>query len=169
MIITNYLFKYYYLFLNIIKLFMKKKFTVLVALLAFGFGLSSCEKEKDSDPDKSALIVGKNWKMTAATTDNQDVYMSFYEECERDNIMTFTSNGDYKIVEGATKCDPSAPNTYEEGSWSITGDKLTTLDDAFPFPVEFDILQLDNKTLKVSLEEPFFNSGQTTIVTYTAQ
>jgi len=148
---------------------MKNNFTIMVALLTLILGFSSCEKDKDAEPNKSDIIVGKNWKMSAATISGQDVFMSFYDECERDNIVTFNKDGKYKEVEGTTKCNSSDPDTYEEGTWSISGDKLTFRMSGSAASFEADIVQLDNKTLKYSIVDPIFGSGQVYINTYTAQ
>ncbi len=52
-------------------------------------------------------------------------YLTFTEDCRKDDLITydfFSSLGTYTIREGATKCDPNDPNTYEVGDWTINVD-----------------------------------------------
>lgn len=147
---------------------MKSNFTLSAVALAFVFGLSSCEKEKDAapEPSKAEIIAGKNWKMTAITVNGQDTY-SAYDACDRDDIYIFSKYSKYTIKEGATKCDPSNPDSIE-GTWSINGNKLIITEDGLSLAINADILQLDTKTLKYSFDEIVLGTGKY-VVTYTAQ
>ena len=52
-------------------------------------------------------------------------YLTFTENCRKDDLITydfFSGLGTYTIREGATKCDPNDPNTYEVGDWTINSD-----------------------------------------------
>jgi hypothetical protein len=100
--------------------------------LLLGLGLtaalvSGCKKDDDektpSTPSQSNTqkLCGKNWKMTAFTMSPgfmgfTDVY-SAMDACEKDNIFKFNTNGSCTEDEGATKCDPSDPQT-ENGTWA---------------------------------------------------
>jgi hypothetical protein len=45
--------------------------------------------------------------------------------CRKDDLIEyafFGGVGTYTIGEGATKCDPNDPNTYEAGAWTISAD-----------------------------------------------
>jgi hypothetical protein len=120
--------------------------SVLVLICA---SFSSCKKDKK---DKNELLTEKTWivvKQEAKTDpgDWQDDTNS-YDACELDNITRFLADGSYQITEGATKCDPSDPDTYEAGVWTLNsaGTQLTM--DGIPFTVE----RLDNSALIVTLQ-----------------
>ncbi|MDB5262252.1 MAG: hypothetical protein JWQ14_1533, partial [Adhaeribacter sp.] len=86
---------------------------------------SGCEKDNDP-PSKSELIVGKDWKIkTYFVSENNGVPYDLFmtpniNNCTKDDIYKFSSNGKYMIDEGATKCNPIHSQIYEEGTWVIT-------------------------------------------------
>ena len=139
-------------------------FLALICLVS----ISSCRKDSgEPDNQNEKMIVGKNWKLTAYTEDGDDVFFELYDACERDNIETFFADKTFKIDEGATKCDPSDPQTSASGNWSISGNKLTLSAPGLSLQFVTTIIALNSTTLKYSLINPF--GGETLIFTYTAQ
>ena len=52
-------------------------------------------------------------------------YLTFTLDCRKDDLITydfFSGQGTYTIREGATKCYPNDPNTYEVGDWTVNSD-----------------------------------------------
>ncbi len=130
---------------------MKNMKIILWAFAATALLLGSC---KDDEKSNTELLVDHQWKITSITSDPAidwtgtgvfvtDVY-SQYEACEKDDLTIFKSNGVVNYDQGATKCDPSDPQTTT-GTWAFSADeKILTLDGE-----SFDIITLDESTLKV--------------------
>ncbi len=152
-----------------------KKFDLLVLFVISALCLNSCKKGIDGLSDKSKIIVGKNWKMTAYTIDGVDSYTTLYPPCERDNLHLFTADGKFKVDEGATKCDANDPQVAETGNWEIRDNKLTFSDSASSLQLQATIIELSEKTLKYSVISPEIIVGgistgtPTLILTFTAQ
>ncbi len=110
---------------------MKKLLFLLLATVTLG----ACKKDAGSSPTSSNtdLLIAKHWQITAYTTDYTtngpisavDVYATAMP-CYLDNTTTFTSGGVVETDEGATKCDPSAPQKIMT-SWTydVTRNELT--------------------------------------------
>lgn len=84
--------------------------------LALCMILFSCDKE-DAGSSKTETLTNGSWKMRAYMTDyNKDgVYeentFAFLEDCYKDNIYSFNSNGNLNIYEGRSKCTSIDPQT----------------------------------------------------------
>lgn len=71
------------------------------------------------------------------------------DDCSKDDLLEFFTNGTYQLSEGPTKCDPSDPQVYQAGSWELTDDESgITLDG-----IEIVIEQINKNTLVLSREE----------------
>jgi hypothetical protein len=74
---------------------------------------TDCKKSSGSTtPPKTntQLLVQASWKFKSATVGGTD-YSSALQACEKDNIMTFVSNGTGTVDEGPTKCHPTDAQT----------------------------------------------------------
>jgi hypothetical protein len=108
-----------------------KNYLLLLAL-ASSVVLTSCGDDEDVAPTKTEMISNKNWTVTAETLAaagmTQDLY-SQMDACEKDNFVKFTSDGKGTFDEGATKCDPTDPQT-ENFNWSFgNNESVLTLSD----------------------------------------
>ena len=120
-----------------------KKITSLLLLAVLFF---SCDK-KDECSTNAASISG-TYKITAytykasPTSADQDYYpILFSDACERDDELTFNSNGTYQKTDVGVVC---APPQNDNGSWSLSGNTLTV--DGNPENIE----SFDCKTLIVA-------------------
>jgi hypothetical protein len=88
---------------------------------------------------KKDLVVDGKWKWTdlafVMNIGGKDSLINAWSEvdqCDRDDIMSFTSDGKGTIDEGSTKCDPSDPQ-IENITWEMldneTKVKVTTPDE----------------------------------------
>lgn len=86
---------------------------------------TGCKKDDDI-VSNSELILG-NWQLTGHTVNpalpifGSDLYNQ-YDNCEKDNLFIFESNGVTKVDEGATKCDAADPQTIT-GTYTFNPDK----------------------------------------------
>lgn len=167
-IIFKFHFKYIYM-----------KFThqlsiVLIAAILF----AACKPNNDDDaaPAKSKkeiLITGK-WKATgfvavtdtAGKTSTEDWFKDM-EPCEKDNFLTFNSDGTVTNDEGPLKCDPGDPQTYSGGTWELmNNDAQMKLVDGTDIQTA-DVIELNDNTFKLSMKETLSNGTLTLTATYT--
>lgn len=108
-----------------------KKISTLLLALTMAFTISSCSNDDDDNstpannnpgnnsPTKTEILTGRTWKITGATIDGQDIF-GIFDDCDKDNIYQWKTNGDYVVDEGATKCDPSDPQIETQSTWKFT-------------------------------------------------
>ena len=108
---------------------------ITTALVVCAFLFIASKNERKAEPSKEDLLIRKNWKVIAYSSYNNVVTVATNNEeyaqladCEKDNIFTFLSSKKYIIDEGLTKCHAEDPEKVEEGTWSLTGNKLTFID-----------------------------------------
>ncbi len=126
------------------------KFLPLVAILAF----ASCSKDDDASTIE-LLKNDKGWILKALVTDPPydilgtqvtDLYAQF-EACSKDDLTFFQDDNKYLFDEGATKCDPTDPQT-DTGIWLLSSDeKVMTVDGE-----SWDIVEINSSTLKVTYQ-----------------
>src|SRR5687768_4887999 len=95
---------------------------LLLVAVAFSFIFTACSKDDDAAPSKTEMLTGKNWKVSAETVSvnngtPNDVYASA-TACEKDNFISFATDGKFTFDEGATKCSSNEPQT-QAGTWSF--------------------------------------------------
>lgn len=138
----------------------------LVAVASVAF-LSSCGEDDPKPKTKTELISAHAWKMTkikvtVGTTSLEDVP----EACTADDSYTYEADGDYKFDEGATKCDPSDPQSGT-AEWEFKSDEtkieITGSDGGVSISYSFTILELTETKLRLKWD---FVTDQTYEVTY---
>lgn len=113
---------------------------------------TSCKKDDDDKKEETPASVEGTWKTTALTmsdsTATQDLYATM-DACEKDDLLRFNADKTVTELPGATKCDPSEPDSESGGAWSMSSDnkKLTTTDGVY------DVLTLDATTLKLQMKD----------------
>lgn len=133
-----------------------------LAFLSSLLVLGGCQKDDSSQPDpktKTELITSSTWKYNDAKVDQDndgkgdaDIPPGFVEACQLDNTLTFSSNGQGTVGEGATKCDPADPDTYPF-TWSFASNETVI---NFSSPVfagiggDFKIVSLSETELIIS-------------------
>lgn len=126
----------------------------LMMLLA----LASCKKE-DPVIEKTTkeYLTAHNWKMTAQVIDPginlggttiTDMFV-YLPDCTKDDVTKFESNGSITDDEGATKCDPTDPQTTTDGNWVLSSDnKTVTISYPNEDPTSIEIITINDNTLK---------------------
>ena len=137
--------------------------------------MASCKKD-DPAPVKTTkdYLTAHNWKMTAQVIDPgvningtiiTDIFV-FVPDCTKDDLTKFESNGSITDDEGATKCDPTDPQTTTDGKWVLSSDKKTmTITYPNEDPTSIEILTINDTTFKgkfTTVED--FGSGLITYV-----
>lgn len=154
--------------------------SALIFLLIFN--LPGCKKDKDEAqaPDVEALLLNKSWKLTAfmvspaidlgngATND----ILNTWDNCEKDDLYIFKPNNVFVSDEGATKCDPGAPQqTTASWSYNKTSKLLTYCIgqaggcDSF----SWTITEINDNQFKATQQETINNIVYTLNVTFVRQ
>ena len=95
---------------------MKKQLLTVFSIIAIAFlSITGCKKEKAAPappaPTKTDLLTQSSWKFDHATASGIDI-SSQINACFKDNIATFTANGNMTLDEGVTTCSPSYAGSY---------------------------------------------------------
>lgn len=120
---------------------------------------NSCKKDDGGgNTDKTAILTSGKWQLTAQstlTTKNavaqpiNDEYADL-DGCERDDFMQLRSDKNIIMDEGASKCDPTDPQIYTVGTWSLLANDTKLRQSNVMVTIDWDIEQLDDNTLKIS-------------------
>ena len=101
------------------------------------FILAACKKDKDQaqTQDVETLLLNKNWKLTVFTIDpaidfgngpTNDV-LSGWDDCEKDDLYIFKTNGVFVSDEGGLDCNGGSGNQQSTATWSYNkNSKLLT-------------------------------------------
>jgi hypothetical protein len=105
-----------------------KKLSLLLLLPALFF---ACKKEDNKKVGCTTDVssISGSYKVTAytykasASSPEQDYFnIIFSEVCERDDILTFSSNGNWTLTDAGVVCSPSG---NDNGTWSLSGNTLS--------------------------------------------
>ncbi len=140
-------------------LFLAIIFATIVSLTSCGKSDNNTTTPAATNPTKTELLTAKGWKITGATANGVDAFANF-DACERDDVLTFKTNFTAITDEGATKCDPTDPQTITE-TWSFASNETKVILDG----VEATLLILNSTTLKIEL----MNGADKYTITHTAQ
>ena len=83
--------------------------------------LFACKKDAAA-PTKTELLTAQSWKLTAAETTANGTKLDIFatmKACEKDNFETYKTDKTYIEDEGATKCDPTDPQT-QQAKWAFS-------------------------------------------------
>ena len=138
-----------------------KKILIPVALL---FALTNCKKKTEdpapapiviapaptksvpSDlPTQTSLITAHIWKVEKFSVSG--IYDT--KDCDRDDTYLFKTNGDVVSDAGATKCEPSSPQTSTD-KWILVGNKKIVITDGTISKDTFDIAELTDSRFEVN-------------------
>lgn len=151
-----------------------KAMMAMLCLLAT-LNFISC-KEDDEDPDTTELLTDGNWKLTAMTSDPAidwfgtpvtNVYAQL-PACIKDDFTIFKDNGTVNFDEGASKCDPSDPQTTS-GTWTLNTDETILSVTTDGETESWNIEELKEKTFSAKYEITDLGVNYTLSVTFTKQ
>ncbi|MFT5253867.1 MAG: PKD repeat protein [Flavobacteriales bacterium] len=112
---------------------------------------------------KSEIITAGPWKITAFKmfdgTTTTDVYF-LMDDCGKDDIFSFKTNGTYSNEEGATKCNQNDPTVIDTGTWSLSSDEKIFIVDAEEWTF---VNALTTSAMKISFETDDGNGNKVEI------
>ncbi len=144
-------------------------------LLIVSLFIATLSCKKDEEPTKKELLCGKNWILTAETVSPAinfngilitDLY-SQLDDCTKDDISIFNTNGTYTFEEGATKCDVNDPQVWDSGTWVFNSDEtILVLTSPGNGTVNAEIIELTSSKIVVSQESTIEGIKYTITDTY---
>lgn len=128
--------------------FSKVLFIALIGLFTF----SSCG---DDDGD-SLDITGDAWSLTSLRTDidGDGTLEESAEDCDKDDLITFSDDGTWNSDEGATKCDPADPQT-STGTWELSSDNSTFTITEGGLTTQSEVISISNNRIELRDEIDF--------------
>lgn len=146
-------------------LMLKSIFLVLIAAAIY-----ACSKDDGKTESKSDLIIGE-WKTIKVEVSpaydydgdgisDSDIF-PVWEDCNKDDYTSIKPNAVYEVNRGSIKCFSSQPQV-DIGTWALANNDNTLVIDGQD---QFEILQLDNTTLKVKFVENDNGTTRTSIST----
>ena len=138
-----------------------------VTLLLTSFLFLSCKKSSVHAKSNIELITQSSWKFDNAKVGGSDV-SSLLQDCEKDNILFFVSDGTGTLDEGATKCDSTAAQT-DPFTWDFANhDSVLHVSTIFftGGSSDFNILTLSEAQLILSQDINFSGSMQNAVVSF---
>jgi hypothetical protein len=149
---------------------MKKQLTILITCLAGILTLfPGCKKESTPPPPpptKTQMISQSPWLFLSATANGADATNSAQLACFKDNVITFTANGNGTISEGAVICSPDTSGPF---TWNFTTGETVLVLSAALFPggnTTFNITTLNGTNLVVSQTVNFLPPPSIVTVTF---
>lgn len=123
---------------------MKRNLNFALLMVLFVLTAVSCKKDKP----REELLTSGAWRATSISVALGPLTVDAFaelEDCEKDDRMTFKSDKTVEIDEGATKCNPSDPQTYSLGAWSLSDN-----DNKLSYGgITYDILELTESRLRL--------------------
>ena len=108
----------------------KLPFLPIISLVITGVICISCKKDKDKGPSCAtdvASISGSykfaayTYKQTPTSPEEDWFPLVFPDACERDDVLSFTANGNYTLTDAGVVCSPSGSDS---GNWSLSGSTM---------------------------------------------
>jgi hypothetical protein len=140
-------------------------FLAILSLLV----ITSCDKETEYKTRTEFLTKAKcnKWYLEYATVstvvNGQEVSQrltQYIPDCMEDNSISFKPDGTVAVNEGMIKCDEGAEESKVMGGWQLLNNdaQLRATIPNLPVNVEFDIMQLDEKYLKIQWRDIYLNT-----------
>jgi hypothetical protein len=143
-------------------------FLAILSLLVF----TSCEKDVEYKTRTEYLTKSKcnKWYLEYATVstvvDGQQIserLTQYIPYCMEDNSISFKPEGSVVVNEGMIKCDEGANEPLAAGSWQLLNmeRQLRATIPNLPINIDFDVVQLDEKYLKLQWKDIYLNTPST--------
>jgi hypothetical protein len=95
---------------------------LITIIFGMTVALPSCQKEKEAKSVKE-MLTAVSWKVASYKVNDAEVVLM---DCQKDNYITFRTDGTYTDYVGDITCSISETNT--NGTWSLSGDgKILTM------------------------------------------
>jgi len=126
----------------------------------------------------NTLLTSGRWKITAISnlveypspvgTQTVDGMMTL-PNCEKDNLYIFNANFTETLDQGTEKCDSTALQQKNIGTWAFTGSNSKFTSNIDTTTLVADVLTLDKTTFKIRFRTMYHQVPATSTTTYTKQ
>ena len=147
---------------------MKKQLTLGITCLATILIISlGCGKDDPPpQPTKTENVSRSPWIFLSATANGTDVSNAPQLACFKDNVITFSANGNGTINEGANVCSPTTAGPF---TWSFQTNETLLVLSAALFPggnTTFTLVSLNETNLVVSQTVTFLPPPGVVTITF---
>ncbi len=105
--------------------------SILIILISITFSCKKDEPETNVEPTNTEIITKSPWHIDAVTIEPGFIYAGFtvtdgamfIENCVKDNTYLFKVSGEIIVNEGETKCDSTAKQESQQGTWAFNDDE----------------------------------------------
>ncbi len=98
--------------------------TLLLLLAVSAFTVVACKDDESNEDKLTAVSCWKNTKSETYDPTTNTWTEDVLDDCDKDDCTRFNADKTLTFDEGATKCDPTDPQT-SSGSWSLSSDGTT--------------------------------------------
>jgi hypothetical protein len=151
---------------------MKKTTLFTFVVIAATAILTSCSKDEttptpNNNSTATTNLTAKDWKITGlivSTIIGDFNFLDSMDACQKDNLIKYNLDGSIIEKAGATKCEPTEPDTENGGVWALLNNdtKLRMIDGDTSV---YDINTLNSTT--AILKQTQTIDGFTTTITMT--
>lgn len=136
--------------------------------------VSACKEDDEPRKSNTDFLTAKKWKpVQIETTLNGSGNQNGMEECNNDDVLTFTSDGRFFSDRGSNHCDQDDINQSGTWAWKDTDEKIlrTTADTEVK---DSEFVRLSDTSFKITYAEKFdldrdgVDDEIKLIITYTA-
>ncbi len=137
---------------------MKIKTFTLICISSI-LAINACKKDESSTSNSSSSPIIGTWKLSSffitgpSSTIGKDttidaIALGYFKPCELDDLIRFNSDNTTTSFQGNIKCDSTAPDSKNNGTWSLVENNSKIRLDTNTFA---DILILSNTTFQMRL------------------
>lgn len=137
---------------------MKKN--IIISLLVAFVAISSCSSTKEDDnpaPTVAELFTTAKW---ISVTNLEDIdldgtFVEFGEDCEKDDVWTFSADASFAQYTGPTDCDggPGIEALVIKGTWTLTENDTYLVLDVVSDQIKFKIFSIDENHVELGIVE----------------
>jgi hypothetical protein len=146
------------------------KFTSIIAL-ACVMAFASCSKDDTTSVSKKDLLTGgtsKSWKISAVSVivagKAVDITSSvLVDACDKDDFITFKSDGAYLEDEGALKCSASSPQSVT-GTFTVNAAETEVTTKTSSSTTVYAVSELTSSKFVSTTTDAFLGVVTTTLI-----
>lgn len=122
--------------------------------------IAGCKKNDNSAPSKTQLLTTGSWTRTSDYidpavdvngdgVDDHEIF-NFYDDCDKDDMLIFKSDGTVTFDAGPLKCDPTDPQT-QSTTWKFLTNESQLMIGTGSSQETVDLVELSATALKYKI------------------
>ncbi len=153
---------------------------LLIAAAAISVTFAACKKsDNGGDTGRAGILTSGNWKLTGLTLSFKSFFtgndttadgFSAIEACAQDDLYIFLSSKKVNVDQNVSKCDTSAPQQAESGTWAFnTAQDTLILDGVIPVGKYFKVVSFSNTSMQLQRDSSLLGTNIKAVATFTHQ